>query len=442
MRNFVFIISAVIFAASAVLGQAPEKPVATAKGITITASQLPPDARRAIENLSGSIAATRTQILSVFLADQLLDTEAKSRKLSVEQLQNEALKTVADPSNETIQVVYDANKEALGNSPLSEVRSQIVSFLRREPEQNALESQVADLQKKYAFKFVKDVNAVDLKATDVLATFGTRSITAQEFEEKNKIALYDSKAHIYDDIRAAVEEALLNTLIVEEARSQNMDSADLIAREITNKLRDYSEEERLELQDALQRRLFTKYAAKIDIGEPAPLVLNVSADDDPSVGNANAPVTIVMFSDFQCPACARTHPVLKRVIAEYGDKVRLVVRDFPLESIHTDAFQAALAANAVRAQGKYIEFIEILYKNQETLDGESLLKHAATLDVDTKKMTADIASPSAAAEIRKDMADGAAYGVGGTPTIFVNGVKVHRLSAPAFRAAIDRALAK
>jgi protein-disulfide isomerase len=130
------------------------------------------------------------------------------------------------------------------------------------------------------------------------------------------------------------------------------------------------------------------------------------------------------------------------VIAEYGSKVRLVVRDFPLEGIHPQAFQAAAAANAVRAQGKYFEFIEILYRNQEALEGESLIKYATGLGVDIKKMTADMAAATVAPEIKKDVEDGIAYGVGGTPTIFVNGVKVHRLSAPAFRAAIDRALVK
>lgn len=431
-----------MFPAAVTFAQMAPKPLASAKGVTITAVDLSPEARGALENLPNAIAASRTQALSTYLAERLLDMEAKARKLSVIELQAEALKTVPDPSAETIQKVYDANKSALGNKPLSEVRDQIVGFLRQEPEQKALNAQVVELQKKYGLKFGKDVNAADLKPLDAIATIGTAAVTTKEFEEKNKIALYDAKAHLYDDLRAEVEDALLNALIIEESKVQNVSASSIIQTEVTDKLRDFSDEERMDLEDALRRKLFTKYAAKILLDEPAPLVLNVSADDDPSFGPAAAPVTIVMFSDFQCPACARTHPVLKRVIAEYGSKVRLVVRDFPLEGIHPQAFQAAAAANAVRAQGKYFEFIEILYRNQEALEGESLIKYATGLGVDIKKMTADMAAATVAPEIKKDVEDGIAYGVGGTPTIFVNGVKVHRLSAPAFRAAIDRALVK
>jgi protein-disulfide isomerase len=149
-----------------------------------------------------------------------------------------------------------------------------------------------------------------------------------------------------------------------------------------------------------------------------------------------------MFSDFQCPACGRTHPVLKQVLAEYGDKVRFAVRDFPLENIHENAFQAALAANAARTQGKFFEYADVLYRNQEALDKASLVKYAGELGLNVKQFELDFSDAKAANEIRKDQADGRSYGIGGTPAIFVNGVKVQRLSADAFRRAIDRALSK
>lgn len=441
-RSILVIFAVLALTASVSLAQTAVKPLATARGVTITAGDLSPEARGSLENLPNAIAASRTQALSTYLADRLLEMEAKARKISVIELQAEALKAVPDPTVENIQAVYDANKAALGNKPVTEVRDQIVAYLRQEPEQKALNAQVVELQKKYGMKFGKDVNAADLKPLDAIATIGGVAVTAKEFEEKNKIALYDAKAHYYDDLLAEVEDALLNALIIEEAKAQNIAANVIIQTEITNKLRDFSDEERMDLEDALRRKLFAKYAAKILLDEPVPLVLNVSSDDDPSIGPATAPVTIVMFSDFQCPACARTHPVLKRVMAEYGNKLRLVVRDFPLEGIHPQAFQAAAAANAVRQQGKYFEFIEILYRNQEALDSESLNKYAAGLGVDTKKMAADMAAAGVAPEIKKDIEDGISYGVGGTPTIFVNGVKVHRLSAPAFRTAIERALVK
>ena len=160
----------------------------------------------------------------------------------------------------------------------------------------------------------------------------------------------------------------------------------------------------------------------------------------PATGPATAPVTIVMFSDFQCSACSATHPVLKKAMAAYPGKIRFVVRDFPLESIHENAYRAALAAGAANAQGKFFEYTEILYKNQDALDDESLKKYAADLGLNVKQFELDFNSEKTAAEVRKDMADGESYGINSTPTIFVNGVKVRDLSADGFKAAIDRPL--
>ncbi len=115
---------------------------------------------------------------------------------------------------------------------------------------------------------------------------------------------------------------------------------------------------------------------------------------------------------------------------------------FHCDNIHEDAFQAALAANAARAQGKFFEYAEILYRNQEVLDKTSLLKYAAELGLNAKQFELDFSDAKVSAEVRKDQADGRSYGIGGTPAIFVNGIKVHRLSADAFRRAIDRALSK
>ena len=133
---------------------------------------------------------------------------------------------------------------------------------------------------------------------------------------------------------------------------------------------------------------------------------------------------------------------LKRVLDAYEDKIHFVVRDFPLENIHENAFRAALAANAARAQGKFFEYVDVLYRNQDALDKASLLKYAAELGLNGKQFELDFTDARAQAEVKKDQADGRSYGIGGTPAIFVNGVKVHRLSADAFRRAIDRALSK
>jgi protein-disulfide isomerase len=305
---------------------------------------------------------------------------------------------------------------------------------------------VGQLKTKYKVVFPKNVNAPDLKPADVLATVtpaGGKQITAREFEEKAGLNLWDAQMEIYEQAADAVGQLVYTALVAAEAKTLGIGSNDLIAREISDKMKDFSDEERFQLEAALQKRLFAKYNARVLLKEPAAFVQKVSADDDPARGSAAAPVTVVMFTDFQCPACAATHPVLQKVLAEYGmDKVRFVVRDFPLMQIHPNAFKAAQAAAAANAQGKFFEYSELLYKNQNSLDTASLKRFAQDVRLNQKQFDADLDSEKFAAEVRKDLADGASYGITSTPTIFVNGVKVRHLSAQAFREAIEKALRK
>jgi len=376
------------------------------------------------------------------IAEGLLDLESNAAGAAPDKLIAAVRAKVPEPAAELVQAVYDANRAELGNRPLNEVRKDIVAYLKREPEQKALEAYIASLQTKQKYTAGKNVNAADLKPTDVLATFGTRRITAQEFESASRLKLNDLTWHHYEDLRADLEIGILNALIEEEAKARGTDASSIIATEVTDKMRTFADGEREHLEAALMERLFAKYDVKILLKEPPVIAQNISVDDDPSQGSATAAVTVVMFSDFQCPACSRTHPVLKSVISEFGDKVRFVVRDYPLESIHENAFAAAMAANAAGAQGKYFEFIELLYRNQSALDAASLKKYASDLGLNAKQFELDLTVERSAAEIRKDIADGDAHGVSGTPAIFVNGVKVHRLSTESFRRAIKRALAK
>jgi protein-disulfide isomerase len=165
----------------------------------------------------------------------------------------------------------------------------------------------------------------------------------------------------------------------------------------------------------------------------------ISVDNDPVRGDANAPVTIVEFTDFQCPSCAAMNPVLDEMLKLYGNKVRLVVRDFPLP-MHANALKAAEAANAAHAQGKFFEYASLLFKRQDALDIASLKKYASELGLDRARFDADLDSGKYAEEVRHDMNDGQTYGIGSTPTIFVNGKMLKVLSREGLKAAIDQAL--
>ncbi|MEO8072870.1 MAG: thioredoxin domain-containing protein [Acidobacteriota bacterium] len=421
--------------------QKADEVLATANSQKFTAKDLSPEAGEVFSNLPKTIGEFRKSLLEQQIAEILFETEAATRKLTVEKLiETEVLNKIAAPTEKEIQVVYDANRDSIGNKIIDEVRPQIVAFLRREPEQKALAEYLSNLKVKYKAALGKDLGAPNLKPSDTLATINGKAISVENFEAKNKLRLYEFQADIYDQIQQLLEQKVYESLIAAEAKSQNIEAGDLIAREITDKLHDYSEEERRQLQTAFEKQLFQKYNAKFLLKSPAPVVQNISTENQPSQGKQTAPVTVVMFTDFQCPACSAVHPVLKKVLAEYGDKIRFVVRDFPLVNVHENAFRAALAANAANAQGKFFEYTELLYKNQNALDKGSLEKYAADLGLNQKQFDLDLTSEKYAADVKKDMSDGKTYGLTGTPTIFVNGARVRELSAEDFRKAIDRAL--
>ena len=143
--------------------------------------------------------------------------------------------------------------------------------------------------------------------------------------------------------------------------------------------------------------------------------------DDPSLGSASAPVTLVEFSDFQCPFCQRVAPTLKQVKETYGDKVRVVWKDFPLTQIHPQAFKAGEAAHCAADQGKFWEYHDRLFANQQALQPNDLKKHAADLGLDATAFAACLDSSKYGERVRDGVAEGSRLGVNSTPTIYING---------------------
>jgi protein-disulfide isomerase len=423
--------------------QTDQETLASAAGRVFTADDLPPAARPYFEARKTLVADTRKQELEININDVLLEEEAKLRKTTVDKLvELEVSRKVPAPTEPQIKAVYDANKDQLGGRELSEVRQRIISFLRVEPEQKMLHAFMDALKKKYRVVPGVDVNSPALKPTDVIFSVGTRKVLADQFNERVKPVLYDSDMEIYRTVVVGLEDAIYANLVLTEARSLKIEPEELIAKEITDKMEEQSNAERARLDALLRDRLAKKYEQKILLAEPEPPVQKISADDDPAQGNVGAPVTLVMFSDFQCPVCSATHPIVKDVIQQYGDKVRFVLRDFPLSSLHENAEKAAEAAGAANAQGKFFEYIEVLYSNQKALDNASLKKYATQLGLDRAKFDTELDKGVYAAEIAKDVAEGESYGVHGTPTIFINGMKAYMNTPEVLKRLIDKALAQ
>ncbi len=187
--------------------------------------------------------------------------------------------------------------------------------------------------------------------------------------------------------------------------------------------------------------------SKISSAEVMPsekAVAKFSVDGDPFKGSKNAPVTIVEFSDFQCPYCARfaqqTLPLIEQNYIKTG-KVKLVFKDFPL-GFHANAKKASEAANCAGDQEKYWEYHDRIFQNQNALDIASLKKYAKDLGLDSSKFDACIDSGKYSAEIDEDVSEGQKNGVTGTPAFFVNGKSLVGAQPYAvFEQAINQALA-
>lgn len=169
----------------------------------------------------------------------------------------------------------------------------------------------------------------------------------------------------------------------------------------------------------------------------------VSVDDDPSIGPADAPVTIVEFSDYQCPFCAKWHTeVFKRLMADYQGQIRFVYRDFPLYSIHPQAGPAAEAANCAGEQNAYWEFNTALFSEKYPLGNEAYTRYAAELGLEADKFAQCFGERRYQTEVEADFAAANKLGVNSTPTFYINGRGlIGAQPYEAFKQVIDEELA-
>lgn len=165
--------------------------------------------------------------------------------------------------------------------------------------------------------------------------------------------------------------------------------------------------------------------------------------DSNVLGDRDAKVVVVEFSDFQCPACGVAVSIVKEVAEEYGDKILLVFRHFPIISTHPYALKAAEAAEAAAEQGKFWEYHDKLFENQENLKDGDLKQYAEELGLDMKKFEDALKTGKFKDKVRGDLDAGEKFGVNATPTFFING-EVHRgvISLEDFKKIIDKGLAK
>ncbi|MFB5651626.1 DsbA family protein [Leptospira wolffii] len=178
-------------------------------------------------------------------------------------------------------------------------------------------------------------------------------------------------------------------------------------------------------KQALYQELRQKYETEIRGPELPPATkVAVETGDNPSIGPDNAKVTIVEFSDFECPYCAMSQTTTAALREQYKDKIKWVFRDFPM-SFHRNAMFAHIAANCAIPQGKYWQLNNLLFKNGDKLRKENVISLAQQVGLNMGEFNRCISDEAAAKKsIQEDMAAGQKYGVNGTPAFFINGIMV------------------
>ena len=170
-------------------------------------------------------------------------------------------------------------------------------------------------------------------------------------------------------------------------------------------------------------------SAQIPTQPTAPQVFRISLDDDPVKGNPNAPVTIVEYSDFQCPFCLRffqqTLPLIEKNYIDTG-KIKFVYKDLPLDSLHPNARAAHIAAECADEQGKFWKYHDVLFKKQPQWSNlasselqNKFTEFATDMGLKAAKFKSCMQSPNIADEVNKDILEAASYGATGTPTFFI-----------------------
>ncbi len=311
----------------------------------------------------------------------------------------------------------------------------------------------------------------DLAPDDKVAAIGDWSITLAELDDAAAAKLLKVRQQEFDVRQKVLDQLMQEQLLDKEAKARGITPAELLQTEVTVKVVDPSQAEidsyydrvkarvrgqtkdqvapqivatlRAQKSAALQQEfikaLRAKYKAKVWIDPPR---VKVSVDDDASRGPKDAPITIVEFSDFQCPYCSTAEKSVEAVLKKYGDKVRLVYRDYPM-SFHPNAEIASIGSECAEEQGKFWEMHKAMFADQKKLSSPDLIETAGGIGLNTEEFKECLDSGRYKAEVQKDFEDGQRYGVTGTPAFFINGIMVNGAQPPeAFHKIIDAELAR
>ncbi|HYG11204.1 MAG TPA: thioredoxin domain-containing protein [Pyrinomonadaceae bacterium] len=449
--------------------------VAVVNGVRITKQEVESRIAPQIAELRKSVIDARARELDLQINSKLLDAEAKKRgKTTTKLLEEEIVSKATEPTEAEAQKFYDENKARISGD-FNTVKGDIISYLRDQRQREVARQFAERLRTAAAVKVNVPVATPPKNAAErarVFAVVNGEQLTSADIEDSLKPLIFNVQERIYQLRKTEVDLRINDVLLEQEAQKRKVTTKALLDAEVEAKAKPVTDAEaqkfydenkqringefaqikpqivqylqetqKRNLQAAFAEQLRQAAALQVNLRAPESPVLQVATDDQPVKGNPAAPVTIVEFTDFQCPSCAGVQPTLERLVAEYGDRVRLVVRDFPLEQ-HEFAAKAAEAAEAARAQGKYWEYAGMLFTNQNALSVDKLKEYATKAGLDRQKFDAALDSGQMAEKVQRDLMDGIRLGVNSTPSFFINGRAANDRSYEGLKAAIEKALAE
>ena len=304
-----------------------------------------------------------------------------------------------------------------------------------------------------------------------VAIVGGRAIDEEEMLPQLESRLQQLRTQEYE-LKKQVLDALISQQLVEaEAARRGLSPLALLQQEVDSKISDPTDEEVLALYNAqknsinqafeavqsqiraaikdaktkdARKEYFDRLRGKTEVSVLLkPPRIAMSYDPARVRGNSAAPVTIIEFSDFQCPFCLRAHSTVQSLLAKYDGRVKLAYRDFPLREIHPQAQLAAEASRCAAEQGKFWEYHDLLFANPGKLGEAALKEDARTLELDAVQFDFCLDSGKIKPSVEEDLQAGAKAGVNGTPGFFINGIFLNgALPAADFEKIIDGELPK
>jgi protein-disulfide isomerase len=447
--------------------------IGVVNGVKITKQDLSTETRERVQQLQQQVIVARERELDLQIDSLLLDSEAKKRGVTASQIiKDEVVAKVQTPTDVEARAFYDQNKARI-QGEFNDQKTNIIEYLRYQHEQEQAKKLSERLRAAANVKILGKPTAPpssDADGARVLATVNDKQITMNDIENSLRPLIFNTQEQVYSLRKQDLELKVNDTLLDQEAQKRGVTTRALLETEVSAKVPRVTEAQAQAFFDQNKDRISGDFAqtkaqiiqymqeqkedeatlayaeqlrraAKIEMNLTAPEspAFTIATDDQPTKGAANASVTIVAFSDFECPSCERQHPILERIVSEFGGRVRLVMRDFPL-SQHANARKAAEAAEAAREQGKYWEYADVLFRNQSDLSLDKLRQYATEVGLDRAKFDASLDGGKFAEKVQRDMIDGNKLGINATPTVYVNGKRVPDNSFESVKSAVEAAL--